>query len=217
MEKEIITKNGIITYEEIQPISGTKRINLEVAKRNLLEIKAVLDKHNIKFALIYGTLLGAIRENNFIEHDEDIDLSMLDEHKEDLLAVLNEIIDKGFRVLRYDGKLLSISRDKEYIDFYFFKKTSSQFRKCDVGLKAKAKFLQETKTHSFLGEDFQIPIESEKFLIELYGKNWKVPVKNVAAIDYNRYIIFREGIRKNLPFLYSIIGKIKKEFSKKSK
>ncbi len=214
MKKEITTKKGVITFEETQPISGAKTLNLIIAKKNLLEIKGVLDKYGIKFGLIYGTLLGAIRENNFIIHDEDIDLSMLEENKEDLLAVLQEIIDAGFKVLRYDGKLLSIVRDNEYIDFYFFKRTSSQYRKCDVGLKAKAKYLEKTKAHSFLGENFQIPIESENFLIEMYGKNWKTPVKNVAAIEYNRYIILREGIRKNIPFLYSIIGKIKKGFTK---
>lgn len=214
MKKEIATRNGFITYEEALPVSGTKTLDLKKAKKNLLDIKDILDKHSISFGLIYGTLLGAIRENNFIEHDEDIDLSMLEEYKENLLAVLQDIIDAGFRVLRYDGKLLSISRDNEYIDFYFFKKTGSSYRKCDVGLKAKTKYLEETKAYPFLGKDFQIPIEAEKFLIELYGKNWETPIKNVAAMDYNKYIIFREYIKKNLSFLFPVFSKIKKIFDK---
>lgn len=214
MKKEIATRNGFIDFEEIPPISGTKKLNLIKAKKNLLDIKDILDKHSIKFGLIYGTLLGAIRENNFIEHDEDIDLSMLEEHKEDLLATLQDIIDVGFRVLRYDGKLLSISRDNEYIDFYFFKKTDSSYRKCDVGLKAKNKYLEETKAYPFLGKNFQIPVESEKFLIDLYGKDWKIPIKDVSALDYNKYIIFREYIKKNLSFLFPVLSKIKKNFDK---
>lgn len=210
MKKEIATRNGIIYFEETLPISGTKTLDLKKAKKNLLDIKDILDKNGIGFGLIYGTLLGAIRENNFIEHDEDIDLSMLEENKEDLLAILQDIIDAGFKVLRYDEKLLSVSRDNEYIDFYFFKKTASSYRKCDVGLKAKDKYLEETKAYSFLGKNFQVPVEAEKFLIELYGKNWKTPIKNVAAVDYNKYIIFREYIKKNLSFLFPVLSRIKK-------
>ncbi|WP_242158101.1 LicD family protein [Aestuariivivens sediminis] len=216
MLKEIITKKGVITYTEATPISGTKRLNLEVAKQNLLELKALLDKHKIKFGLIYGTLLGAIREGNFIKHDEDIDLSMLDEHKEDLLDVLPEIIDIGFRIIRYNDKLLSIERNDEYIDFYFFRKTHSSYRKCDLGLKAKSTYLENTKSYKFLGEDFQIPVEAEKFLKELYGKDWKIPVRDVAALDFNTYIIFRETIREKLPFLFLVLSKLKSFLRKTS-
>ncbi|WP_242092376.1 LicD family protein [Aestuariivivens sediminicola] len=209
MIKEIITNKGIITYKETIPVSGTKYINLELAKQNLLDLKGVLDGNNIKFGLIYGTLLGAIRENNFIEHDEDIDLYILEEHKEALLDVLPEVIELGFSVIRYDGKLLSIKRHEEYIDFYFFKKTSSNYRKCDLGLKAKCRYLENTEDYEFLGSTFQIPVEPEKFLVDLYGKNWRTPVKDVAAIEFNKYIIFRETIRKNLPFLFLILNKLK--------
>lgn len=214
MKQKITTRKGVITFDEIVPVSGTKAINLKIAKKNLLEIKEILDKHEISFGLIYGTLLGAIRENNFITHDEDIDLSMLDEYKENLLEILDEIINAGFKVIRFNGKLLSISRDNEYIDFYFFKKTGRLYRKCDVGLKVKSKYLEETKAYRFLGKDFQVPIEAEKFLIELYGKNWKTPIKDVAAMDFNKYIIFKTFIRKNLSFLFPIFSKIKKILSK---
>lgn len=212
MIKKINTKKGVITYEEKIPVSGAKRINIKIATKNLLDLKKILDAHSIKFGLIYGTLLGAIREGNFIKHDEDIDLFVLDEHKEDLLCILDEIIDAGFQVLRYDKKLLSISRNEEYIDFYFFRKSNFGIRKCDVGLKAKAKYLEQTKDFLFLGEFFQVPSKSESFLVDLYGKNWKIPVKDTAAMDYNRYVIFRNYLRNNIPFLFRIISKLKKLF-----
>lgn len=213
MIKKISTKKGVITFEEKAPISGTKRLNIEIAKENLLDLKKILDFYSIKFGLIYGTLLGAIREGNFIKHDEDIDLFMLDEHKENLLSALKEILDCGFQVLRYDEKLLSIARNEEYIDFYFFRKSSFGIRKCEVGLKAKARYLEQTKDYLFLGEVFQIPMDSELFLIDLYGKNWKTPIKNTAAIDYNRYVIFRKYVKENAPFFFTIISKLKKLLS----
>jgi len=214
MKKTIITKNGVITYEEKLPSSGVKTLNIEIAKKNLLDIKKILDSHSIKFGLIYGTLLGAIRENNFIEHDEDIDLFMLDEHKENLLAILQEIVDSGFDIIRYDGKLISITRENEYIDFYFFRKSNFIYRKCEVGLVAKAKYLENTVDYSFLGEIFQVPKQVESFLVDLYGKNWRIPIKNDPSMNHNKYIIFRERIRKTFPSLFSIISKIKKSISK---
>jgi lipopolysaccharide cholinephosphotransferase len=213
MKKIINTKKGVITFDEKEPVSGAKTLNIKIATKNLLDLKKIIDAHSIKFGLIYGTLLGAIREHNFIKHDEDIDLFMLDEDKESLLAILQEIIDCGFDVIRYDGKLLSITRDNEYIDFYFFRKSSFGIRKCEVGLKAKARYLEQTKDYLFLGEVFQIPMDSELFLIDLYGKNWKTPIKNTAAIDYNRYVIFRKYVKENAPFFFTIISKLKKLLS----
>ena len=67
MTNKIITKKGIIIFEEKTPIAGTKTLDIKTARKNLLDVKKILDFHNIKFGLIYGTLLGAIRENNFIE------------------------------------------------------------------------------------------------------------------------------------------------------
>jgi phosphorylcholine metabolism protein LicD len=37
----------------------------------------IKDKFNLDIYLVYGTLLGAIRENNFIEHDNDVDFAYL--------------------------------------------------------------------------------------------------------------------------------------------
>jgi lipopolysaccharide cholinephosphotransferase len=208
VNNKIVTNNSVIEYEEKVFPNEKAYLNIENATINLIEAKEILDNHNIGFGLIYGTLLGAIREKGFILHDRDTDLFVLDEEKEALLDVLPDFLSAGFNIGRYDGELLSLVRSEEYIDFYFFRKSGLIFRKCTVGLKAKAKYLENTMSYSFLGENFQVPIESEKLLVDLYGKNWMVPVKDVAAIEYNKYIIFRNYVRTHFPSIYKVLNKL---------
>ena len=47
------------------------------AKKLLFTVADVLEDVGLEFFLDFGTLLGAIREQKFIEHDEDIDLECL--------------------------------------------------------------------------------------------------------------------------------------------
>jgi len=42
----------------------------------LTDIHKILNDNNIEFFLVYGTLLGQHRENEFISHDTDIDLGI---------------------------------------------------------------------------------------------------------------------------------------------
>jgi len=174
----IETSNGIVKIKAKDFSEPTKYLNLDVAKKNLLDLKKVMDQSGVKFGLIYGTLLGAYRENNFIKHDYDTDLYVLEEVKQDLLDALPKLINIGFEVCRYDGSLLSVSRDDEYIDFYIFRKSKFFYRKNNVGLSAKATYLENTVDYNFLGESFQIPKNVESFLVYLYGTTWNTPIEN---------------------------------------
>ena len=122
---------------------------------------------------------------------------------------MHDLLDIGFKVCRYDEQLLSIIRDNEYIDFYFFRKYFVFYRKSSAGLTYKAAFLQETKPQAFLGTTFQVPKETEIFLKVLYGINWKIPVKNTNAMSYSKYIIMREKFKVRLPWTFKLISKIK--------
>ena len=70
-------------------------------------------------------MLGAVREKDFIDHDEDIDLGADYKDVDKFLLMLFELRENAFEVARWDDRgLISIIRNNEYIDIYFFKKYS---------------------------------------------------------------------------------------------
>lgn len=46
--------------------------------KDLEQIKEVFDKYGVRFFVVYGALLGHYRDGDFIEHDDDIDLAVID-------------------------------------------------------------------------------------------------------------------------------------------
>lgn len=172
----IKTINGDISYT-IHPLYlGIKRIDKIIAKENLLLLKEVVDRNNIPFELIAGTLLGAVREHDFIDHDEDIDLCFLEEDKQRVFGILPELLQAGFEIARYDRRgLMSVIRKGEYIDFYFFVNFSRGIRSCS-GWCIPERFLLDTCELTFQGKSFKAPKDYIEYLEYEYGSNWNTPI-----------------------------------------
>jgi len=210
--KQINTKNGIYEYKEVEFILGTKKINREISRDNLLAVKQLFDKHDLEFGLLYGTLLGAIREHNFIAHDEDTDIFILYENKEQLFDLLFELRDLGFEVGRENEALLSILKDGEYIDIYFYKKTGTKNRACE-GYVLESDILENMEEYEFLGEIFKVPKNPIELLVKLYGKDWKIPDENGKPQNYGLYLKIRNYIKNNFKNIFFIISWIKRKLN----
>ena len=76
--------SGIVTGEDLKRLQN---IQLEL----MSEFDRVCRKHNIKYTITCGTLLGAIRHKGFIPWDNDADISMLREDYEHFKKVANEL------------------------------------------------------------------------------------------------------------------------------
>ncbi len=95
-----------LTEEQRQKV---QELELEI----LLEVDRLCEKHNIRYALAYGTLIGAARHNGFIPWDDDIDIWMLRDDYERFRQICKEELGNRYFYQTHDT-------DKEY--YYLFDK-----------------------------------------------------------------------------------------------
>lgn len=180
--QEIYTRESWYKFHSYNKENG---LNFSHAKNLLLDVKEILDKNNIDFILVFGTLLGAYRENNFIEHDTDIDIGIVGENdieKIKKILLSGGFLDKGIKLIY--GREFSLCRDNIYIDIYPFIKDGDGYRS-KLGWQVNYRLSEEDfpfQKINFLGENFLTVNEIEKYLIHRYGSDWKQPIKNKHAL-----------------------------------
>lgn len=177
MQLSIKTSKGKYKYKFVPLFAGVKRINKDIAARNLIDFKAIMDSHGIVFCLAYGTLLGAVREKDFIAHDEDIDLIITGEYSQKLFDALCDFRKSGFEVCRYDRRgVISFMREGEYIDIYIFNPYQSKLLRCGREI-IPAKYFKDITPLEFKGIMYNAPTDYAEFLTYYYGDNWGTPIQ----------------------------------------
>lgn len=205
---QIIIKGQPFHFQEIElTYENSNIIDSSTAKQNLLDFKTILDKNKVKFLLMHGTLLGAIREQNFIKHDIDIDTCTLEEEK--LVEAIPELSKAGLKLCRYEKNVIySFIRNDVYIDVYIVNKLQGLISPFYVRYLYRViprKYFRNTKKMSFLGEIFRIPNHSIELLEFWYGKDWRTPISNSPSNDEDPRGTYLEQHKR---FLFRPIYKI---------
>lgn len=67
------------------------------------EIDRICRKHNIKYSMYGGTLIGAVRHGGFIPWDDDFDIAMLRSEYERFIQICYKELDDRFNVISIDN------------------------------------------------------------------------------------------------------------------
>lgn len=173
----------------------------------LLKAKQALDEAGIQFWLDFGTLLGIYRDGKLISHDTDIDIAMfLSDYSEDVITTLEKhgftyerklVVDDGKYALEQAFSFLNVKMDI----FYYTRKGDKCISHLFPLNDKKEYVVRELYTTytgfrkiEFLNEEFDIPKDTELRLVETYGKDYKIPIKNWYTPDdaLNSKIISKE-------------------------
>ncbi len=182
------TPGDFISPALLERIAGDsfKFMDRAIARENLILFKRAADESHAIFFLFFGTLLGAVRENNFIEHDYDTDVGIMEEVRPRIAEAAPLLIQAGFEFVRCKehGRFLTFMRKGEFIDIYVAKK-DRRFprRQCwnMDGSLLPYDLLTEFVDLEFSGESFLVPRRYEELLVVMYGTDWRVPKKDCSA------------------------------------
>lgn len=163
----------------------------------LIDIKKVITRLNKNYFLIDGTLLGAIREKDFIEYDNDLDVGVFAEQWEwnDITIFISEMRKIEFDLYHQYGIFgecfeLSLKRDDIKIDFFFYNRSENKrifhaflrggqdIDKDLIEYEYPASIIENLSLIEFLGNEFTAPEKAKEVLFIKYGKDWKIPIKN---------------------------------------
>jgi len=159
-------------------------MNQEVMKKNLIDFKRVMDKHGVKFVLIFGTLLGAIRDKKLIDWDTDVDTACFAPDHKLIHRVVIELKELGFNVVKREWCPLHdqfFIRDGEKIEIWWFCDTGDEWF-YDKHIRYPKRFFDITEHIEFLGGTFQVPSNPKEFLTLTYGNDWGTPDSNKEYI-----------------------------------
>jgi len=157
-----------------------KPLNKIICKENLETIAKILNENKITFWLSEGTALGARRQGNFIDHDDDVDLGIWYKDYNKFKQIIQSIIKEGFIIELYYHSFIRFGRNNESIDIDFTgenidcvacKTKRANCKSCNELLK----YLKNMSFIDFLGNKYLCP--DIDYLEYLYGKNWNIPKK----------------------------------------
>lgn len=185
-------------YKDPQRLRQMKKYGYD-SLRYIMEIS---EKEGWDVMPIFGTLLGFIREGDFIKHDNDIDLVVAPGHDPKQMAqILVEKYGLKFdQALSYHGQVTEFSVEHHgiSIDFFFFEEEGNKTRVSAYfwnsnepytdARQNNVQFVYHPKIEAFKyidikGISVKVPTNSEEFLYCEYGKGWNIPDPNYVDND----------------------------------
>ncbi|MBR5451684.1 MAG: hypothetical protein IKV36_01680 [Clostridia bacterium] len=174
-KRETLQKNGIALVHLIQDLLAEEFFHFDM-----------------------GTLLGIIREGRLLGHDIDVDIALHIKGKEGVTRIREVLESKGCQLnSSFCVDEIGVVEDSFYvmgIKFdvaYYFEKEDKDvtylmyknpYNPPQDGffnvVELSCSPIRELTQVDFGGKMINVPKESEKYLAERYGENWRIPDKN---------------------------------------
>lgn len=152
------------------------------ARRNLADGYDCLARSGMRPFLVDGTLLGAVREGDFIPHDKDIDLGVFAELYHP--RVVAEFRRAGFVAIRQYGRLdrgyeIRFKRHRIKLDVFLYYLAAGVRFHASWPKAGPIRYTYpafDLAPIRFQDREYMAPADPEAFLVRKYGPDWRQPV-----------------------------------------
>jgi hypothetical protein len=193
--KRRIKKNSFLYNIYIKIISVKKTRCIKQNGREVLSIlNTCLDDLGLDYFIDFGTLLGMIRDREFIRNDLDLDLGLINYDNNSKYEIFNELTKLGFKKVQ-EFTIDSEVKEESYIykgvkiDFFyyesfenkrfcylFYREPSNVYESLDEFSVYKFVYEKITSVEKMVIDDISlnIPKNTHEVLKEKYGADWRV-------------------------------------------
>lgn len=208
MLKSLLRNIPVLGDLYVRSIGSKRKERIESEKRAAVqksgmsavrEVEKALGSTGVKFFLDFGSLLGIVREQKFMDHDNDLDYGIYINERFTWADLEAELVKHKLKKVR-QGMFMDQITEQTYrfddsnllIDFFyhwkadgydntyvFFMKSGRkyQYPTCSVSRLEMYSF-DGVQTVLLQGVKFRIPMEPEKYLASIYSENWRIPDPN---------------------------------------
>jgi len=196
------------TNENFNKVRDRTSQELQVRKYEFLKICKILDDLEVEYFLQTGILLGAVRNNDFIPWDWDIEISVFSNNfAPHVDNVANKLRESDFKIKNINRKTKEIKIDflgkypENVTGYTIFGWNYSKIKDCYWRKEfiVPSKFLNRFSQITFFGRKFNCPYKPEEYLTHAYG-NWRKPLRSS-----NKKIYFNKTFKINNLYLYNKI------------
>ena len=198
-KKDIIKKLPIIKTLNNKANTELDSRRSSLLRENFQEVLKIIYNSQLKkydLWLDFGTLLGFYRENDFINHDLDMDFGIIINDYDDFLEKEKYLIKKGFsrtKEFYYKNRLVELSYSYKglNVDFIVYRRKADVIESDTIFFMTNALGkptryevynyslpFSELEEHNFKAVEIKVPNNAREYLSKLYGEDFEVPNTN---------------------------------------